>query len=183
MTQAPLANSNNHQTSPENIFGICAWILLVPKWEVFMTYFNNAQLSSCFKLTIPFSLIDFFFNPLTDVTTQNTWLTDCWTPKTQFSKYLYFFYYNKMHQSLSLLPWKLCIHVYTYMQYIPDLKNIIKKYYIIVFICNKIKLNSWYVIRQMYNKLNTHVNQVNNRPIQLYTVQLYHNMWSRLTLL
>lgn len=66
-----------------------------------------------------------------------------------------------MHQSLSLLPWKLCI--YTYMQYIPDLKNIIKKYYIIVFICNKIKLNSWYVIRQMYNKLNTHVNQVNNK--------------------
>lgn len=74
---------------------------------------------------------------------------------------MYFFNYNKMHQSLSLLPWKLCI--YTYMQYIPDLKNIIKKYYIIVFICNKIKLNSWYVIRQMYNKLNTHVNQVNNK--------------------
>lgn len=72
---------------------------------------------------------------------------------------MYFFNYNKMHQSLSLLPWKLCI--YTYMQYIPDLKNIIKKYYIIVFICNQIKLNSWYVIRQMYNKLNTHVNQVN----------------------
>lgn len=81
---------------------------------------------------------------------------------------MYFFNYNKMHQSLSLLPWKLCI--YTYMQYIPDLKNTIKKYYIIVFICNQIKLNSWYVIRQMYNKLNTHVNHVNNRPIQLYTM-------------